>query len=152
GANHRVKALRAVFKWGAKKKGPDGRPYAPGNPAREVAYIKTGSTGHHTWRADEIRQFEDRHPIGTKARLALALLVFTGQRRSDITRMGRQHVRDGKLTFTQFKGRNRKPKHLKLPILPALQNIISLSPCGDLTFLVNDRGRPFDDKYFSNKF
>jgi integrase len=42
--------------------------------------------------------------------LALALLMFTGQRRSDIIRFGRQHVRSGKLTFTQHKGRNRKPK------------------------------------------
>jgi hypothetical protein len=38
---------------------------------------------------EEVRQFEDRHSIGTKARLALALLLFTGQRRSDITRFGR---------------------------------------------------------------
>jgi integrase len=72
---------------------------------------------------EEVRQFERRHPIGTKARLALALLLFTGQRRSDITRLGRQHVRDGKITFTQFKGRNRKPKRLILPIVPALQQV-----------------------------
>ncbi len=44
-----------------------------------------------------------------KARLALALLLFTGQRRSDITRLGRQHVRNGRLTFTQHKGRKRNP-------------------------------------------
>jgi integrase len=41
---------------------------------------------------EEVRQFERRYPIGTKARLALALLVFTGQRRSDIVRFGKQHV------------------------------------------------------------
>jgi len=31
--------------------------------------------------------------IASEARLAL--LLFTGQRRSDVTRFGRQHVRDG---------------------------------------------------------
>jgi integrase len=100
-----------------------------------------------------VRQFEERHPVGTKARLALALLLFTGQRRSDVTRFGRQHLRHGgKIAFTQFKGRNRKPKRLVLPILPALQKIIESSPCGEMTFLVNDLGRSFTDAGFGNKF
>jgi hypothetical protein len=51
----------------------------------------------------------------------------------------------GVLTFTQYKGRNRKPHKLTLPILPALQRIIDASPCGDLTFLVNEFGRPSTD-------
>ena len=145
-ANARVKAIRQVFKFGVRKK------FAPFNPARDVPYIRTGSAGYHTWTVDEVRQFEERHPIGTKARLALALLCFTGQRRSDIVRFGKQHAKGGKLTFTQHKGRNRKPKKLVLPILPALQSVIDASPCGDLTFLVNDLKRPFTDAGFGNKF
>jgi len=152
-ANNRMKAIRAVFKWGVRKKGSDGKPLAPGNPARDVPYLKSNNpSGYHTWSLDEVHQFEERHPIGTKARLALALFLCTGQRRSDITRLGRQHVRNGKLTFTQYKGRNRKPKRLTLPILPALQRIIDASPCGEMTFLVNDLGRPFTDAGFGNWF
>jgi integrase len=56
------------------------------------------------------------------------------------------------LTFTQYKGRNRKPHKLTLPILPALQTIIDASPCGDMTFLMNGLGRPFTDAGFGNKF
>ena len=153
GANNRVKAIRAVFKWAVRKKGPDGKSLASHNAGRDVPYLKSNNpSGYHTWTAEEVRQFEARHPIGTKARLALALLLFTGQRRSDITRLGRQHARDGKITFTQFKGRNHKPKRLVLPILPALQQVIDASPCGDLAFLVNDLGRPFTDPGFGNKF
>ena len=126
--------------------------YAPFNPAREVSYFKSGSEGFHTWTVDEVQQFEERHPIGTKARLALALLLYTGQRRSDVIRFGKQHAKRGKLTFTQYKGRNRKPHKLTLPILPALQKIIDASPCGDMTFLVNDLGSPFTDAGFGNKF
>jgi integrase len=151
-ANGRLKAIRQVFKWGVSKKSADGRPFAPSNPTRDVPYLKSGSTGFHSWTPDEVRQFEERHHIGTKARLALALLLFTGQRRSDITRLGRQHVRNGRLTFTQYKGRKRNPKQLTLPIIPALQRIIELSPCGELTFLVNDLGRPYTDAGFGNKF
>ena len=58
----------------------------------------------------------------------------------------------GKITFTQFKGRNRKPKRLVLPILPMLQKIIDASPCGEMTYLVNDLGRPFTDAGFGNWF
>ena len=145
-ANARLKAMRQVFKFGVKKK------LAPRNPARDVEYFKSGSAGFHTWTPEEVQQFEARHPVGTKARLSLALMLFTGQRRSDIIRFGKQHAKDGKLTFTQYKGRNRKPKRLTLPILPALQKIIDATPCGDLTFLVNEWGRPFTDAGFGNWF
>jgi len=145
-ANSRLKAMRQVFKWGLKKK------LAPSNPARDVEYFRSGSTGFHTWTPEEVQQFEGRHPVGSKARLALALLLFTGQRRSDIIRFGKQHAKGGKLTFTQHKGRNRKPKRLTLPILPALQRVIDGTACGDLTFLVNDWCRPFTDAGFGNKF
>jgi integrase len=152
-ANGRIKAIRAVFKWATRRKGPDGKPLVLSNPARDISYLKSNNpSGYHTWTLQEVRQFEDRHPIGGKARLALALLLFTGQRRSDITRLGRQHVGDGKIAFTQFKGRNRKPKHLVLPILPALQDVIDASQCGELAFLMNDLGRPFTDAGFGNKF
>lgn len=144
--NGRVKAMRQVFKWGVKKK------LAPSNPARDVESFKSGSTGFPMWTPEEVRQFEKHHPVGSKARLALALLLYTGQRRSDIVRFGKQHVKDGKLIFTQHKGRNRNPKKLILPILPALQQVIDGSPCGDLTFLVNDWNRPFTPDGFGNKF
>ena len=42
-------------------------------------------------------RFEAKHPIGSKARLALALLLYTGQRRGDVVRLGRQHIRNGVL-------------------------------------------------------
>src|SRR5438067_9812367 len=63
-ANARLKAIRQVFKFGVKKK------LAPSNPAREVEYFKSGSTGFHTWTPEEVQQFERRHPVGSKARLA----------------------------------------------------------------------------------
>ena len=119
GANNRLKAIRAVFKWATRKKGADGKPLASSNPARDVSYLKGNNPAvYHTWTLDEVRQFEERHPIGTKARLALGLLLFTGQRRSDITRLGRQHVRDAKITLTQFKGRNRKPTRTRVAHSP----------------------------------
>lgn len=152
-ANGRVKAIRGIFKWAVRKKGTDGKPLVSHNPARDVAYLKSNNpTGYHTWTSEEVRQFEECHPIGTKARLAFALLLYTGQRRSDVIRFGKQHIKHSALSFTQYKGRNRKPHKLILPILPVLQKIIEASPCGDMTYLVNELGRPFTDAGFGNWF
>ena len=146
--NARVKALRQVFGWAmAEDVGGIER-----NPAHEVSYLKGKPGGFHSWTVEEVEQFEARHPIGTKARLAMALLLYTGQRRSDVVLFGRQHVRDGWLRFTQRKNARNKPITLELPVLPTLQSIIDKSPTGDLTYLVNDFGRAFTGAGFGNKF
>jgi integrase len=62
------------------------------NPAREVKRVKYATDGWHTWTTDEVRQYEARHHIGTKARLALALLLYTGVRRSDLVTLGLTNV------------------------------------------------------------
>ena len=82
GSNMRLKALRALFKWAVEAK------EAPHNPAKEVAMVATNSDGYHTWTEDEIEQFEQRHAIGTKARIAMALMLYTTGRREDATRFG----------------------------------------------------------------
>jgi len=50
-----------------------------------------------------------------------------------VVRIGRQHVRDGWLKFTQQKNRNRKPVRTEIPILPELQQVIDASPAGSMT-------------------
>jgi integrase len=122
------------------------------NPALDVEYLKSGSRGYPTWTVEEVVRFQERFPIGTKARLALDLLLYTGQRRSDVVRFGPQHVSNGTLTFTQFKGRNRHPKTLTLPILPVLQATMDATPCGESAFLETEQGRPFTSNGFGNWF
>jgi integrase len=90
--------------------------------------------------------------VGTTARLAFALLLYTGQRRSDVVQFGRQHVRNGWMKFTQHKNRRSKPVTLEIPIVGELQRIIDGSTCGDLTFLVTRFRRAFSSAGFGNKF
>jgi integrase len=145
-ANSWLKAMKAMFQWAVEVD------LLETNPAKDVPRIKNVSDGFHTWTVDEVRKFEDRHPIGSNPRLALALLLYTGQRRSDVVLFGRQHVKDGWLKFTQFKNRNRKPVTLELPILPELQAIIDATPSNHLTFLATAYGRPFSAAGFGNRF
>lgn len=145
-ANNRLKAIRCVFAWGIENE------LVTSSPARDVKRLRTRADGYHTWTSEEIAQYERRHPVGTSARLALALLRYTGQRRADIVRLGRQHLRNGSLKFTQFKNRNRSPVQLELPILPELQRVLDASSTGEMTFLVTEYGRPFSAEGFGNRF
>ena len=147
-ANSRLKAVRRVFSWAID----DEIECVTTNPAKDVKYLSSGSAGFHTWTPEEVEQFEARHAIGTKARLAMALLAFTGVRRSDVVLLGRQHARAGWLKFTTHKGRNRKPIIIDIPILPELRDVIDACPTGDLTFLVTEYRKPFTAAGFGNWF
>jgi integrase len=145
-ANARIKAIRQVFAWGIEHE------HVLANPARDVPYLRGKPGGFHSWTIEEVEKFEAHHAVGSRARLALALLLYLGQRRSDIVRLGKQHVRAGALVFTQVKGRNRAPKRLELPILPELQQIINSTPTGDLSFLITQFGRPYTANGFGGWF
>jgi integrase len=145
-ANSLIKALRQVFTFAVSND------LASRNPAKDVPYLRSGSEGFHSWTIEEVRQYEKRHAVGTKARLALGLLLYTGQRRSDVVAFGRQHLKDGWLTFTQVKNRKRKPVTLSIPVRPELRAIIDATPSGNLTYLVTAFGKPFTANGFGNWF
>ncbi len=141
-ANSRVKILRRVFKWATENE------LMGSNPARDVPYLRVRTGGYHTLTEVEIQQFEHRWPIGTKERLAFALLRYLGVRRSDVVRLGKQHVKNGWLVFTTKKGGT----PLELPIPPELQRILDASPTGDLTFLMTEFGKPLTAAGFGGWF
>jgi integrase len=145
-ANNRVKAIRRMFAWAVEAE------LLISNPARDVAYRRRVTEGHHAWTEDEIKQFEARHRVGSKARLALGLLMYTGVRRSDVVLLGRQHVRNGWLKFTAQKGRNRKPVIVEIPVITALKQALEAGPTGELTFLMTEQGKPFTAAGFGNWF
>jgi integrase len=145
-ANNRRKYLSSMFGWAVE------HGLLRLNPAREVRRVRYATAGFHTWTVDEVRQYEQRHPIGTKARLALALLLFLGPRRGDVVTLGRQHERDGWLRFVPRKTRYKRLEPTEKPILPILADIIVRSPTGDLTYLVTEYGKPFTAAGFGNWF
>ena len=48
------------------------------NPARNVRKFVVNSEGYHSWTEDEVAAFEVRHLPGSKAHLALSLMLYTG--------------------------------------------------------------------------
>lgn len=146
-ANAWLKALRQIYAW-ALVVGHVDR-----NPAALVPYLRSRNPdGWHAWTLAEVEAFEAHWPIGTKERLALALMLYTGVRRSDAVKLGRQMVRDGWLEWAEAKGLERKPKHRAIPILPVLQTVIDATPSGHMTFIVAPGGHPYTPHGFGRWF
>jgi integrase len=119
------------------------------DPSVGIKLRSIKSDGHHTWADDEIQKYEKEHPVGTRARLALALLLCTGQRRGDVVRMGRQHVRDGVLSLRQQK----TGAQIDIPVVPDLQAALDAMPMTDqLAFLTTEAGQPFTAAGFGGWF
>ena len=145
-ANNRLKALRHLFDWAISQK------YSDKNPAREVRYLATSSEGIYTWTVEEVREYEACHPIGTKARLAMDLLLLTGVRKSHVVRLGRQFEKNERLNFVEVKDHIRKPKRRSIPILPSLRISIDACPSDHETYLVTAFGQSFTVNGFGNWF
>jgi integrase len=119
------------------------------DPLAGVKLVSIKSDGHHPWDPEECRMFEAGHAVGTRARLAFELLLQVGQSRCDVVRMGRQHVRNGKLALK----RQKTGVPFEVPVMEALQSAIDAMPAGDhLTFLVTAHGKPFSAAGFGNWF
>jgi integrase len=141
-ANNLLKALRVILNYAVSER------MIASNPALGVQRYRANRQGFHAWSEEEIEQFQTRHPIDTKAGLALALALHTGQRKADIIRMGWQHVRDNRISVRQQK----TGAVLAIPIHPELARVLAAAPKTNLTFLITERGAAFTPAGFGNWF
>jgi integrase len=142
-ARNFLDAMRGLFRWAVKAKLVKSDPTAGvDNPPRP----KTG--GFAVWSEDDIAVYEKRWPIGTRQRVWFDVLVYTGLRRGDAVRFGRQHIRNGIGTIKTEK----TDTEVTLPILPVLAETLAAGPCGDLTFIAGENGHPLTKESFGNLF
>ena len=143
-ANVFIKAMRSLFGWAVE------RGHAPSNPTIGVKLLagENDDVGFHAWTEDELARFEVRWPVGTRERLAFDILLYTGLRRGDAARLGRQHVRHGEFSLRTEK----TGAVVTRPVLAPLAASIAATPTGDLTFIVSSNGRPFVKEAFGNWF
>jgi integrase len=138
------KALLRLFAFAKKLK------WIADNPVAEAEKIGVSRIkGFHTWSEAEIAQYQAKHPLGTMARLALEIILWTGQRRSDARLFGPQHIVGTQAGFRASKGQN----DLILTVARDLRIAIDAMPrVGIKTFLITDYGKPFTKDGFGNKF
>jgi integrase len=99
------------------------------------------------WSAEHVAACEARWPIGTRQRVWLDVLLYTGLRRGDAVRLGEQHVKQGVATI--YTEKSKGEIEVSIPILPVLAATLKAGPCGDLAFIVGAKGRPFTKEGFS---
>lgn len=142
-ARNFLDAMRGLFKWAEAAEMVETNPTTgitnPGRP-------KSG--GFKAWSDDDVAAFEARWPAGTKERVWLHVLLYTGLRRGDAVRFGRQHVRDGVgMIRTEKTG-----TEVHITILPPLAETLATGPTGDLAFIVGADRKPLTKETFGNYF
>ncbi len=143
-ANNFLKAMRGLFAWAVEYK------HVKVDPTKGVTMLKGRNDrfGFHTWTEDEVARFEARWPVGTRERLAFDILLYTGLRRGDAVRLGRQHIRGNVIVMRTEK----TDEDVIVPVLEPLARSIAAARVGDLTLIVTERGMPFVKESFGNWF
>lgn len=98
-----------------------------------------------SWSDDEISRFEAKWPVGSKQRLAFALVLFTGQRRSDVHRMTWADIDGPSIRVVQQK----TSAKLTIPLHRELRAVLAAAPRDHVTILNTAYGRPFSVDGFS---
>ena len=141
-AVHFLQTMRGLFRWAVKVRLVRTDPTADiEDPVRKIKGIPI-------WSEEAIAAYEKRWPIGTRQRVWVDVLLYTGLRRGDAVQLGRQHVRNGVITLKTEK----TGIEVILPILPVLLKTLEAGPCGDLNFIAGENGRPLTKGSFGNAF
>lgn len=144
-ARHFIDAMRGLFAWAKEAQ------FVRTNPAAAVKYPgKKNKEGFPVWTEADVEAYEARWPLGTKERVWFAVLLYTGLRRGDAVRLGRQHVRDGIATLRTEKSQGQI--EVTIPLLPPLLEALAAGPTGDLAFICGASGKPLTKESFGNLF
>lgn len=144
-ARNFLDAMRGLFRWAQAAGHIKADPTAGvGNPKR-----KTGR-GFAAWSEADVAAYEARWAIGSKERVWLDVLIYTGLRRGDAVRLGWQHIKAGIATLQTEKSGEKIS--VTLPILPVLAKTLEAGPTGDLSLICGDRKMPLTKESFGNLF
>lgn len=136
-----LQAMRGLFNWAREAR------HLKTDPTAGIAYPQQPKNdGFPAWSEDDAARYEDYWPRGTRQRVWLDILVYTGLRRSDAVRLGPLHVRAGEIK-TEKTG-------ILVPvfILPELQHTLDAGPIGAATFITGSHGRAMTKESFGNSF
>jgi hypothetical protein len=141
-ARHFIETMRHFLKWAVESE------LIPADPTQGVASPKKSAGGFAAWDDSDCAAFEARWPVGTRERVAFAILRWTGLRRGDAARLSRAHVRDGVARLATEKTDERVTIRLDDDLL----SIIAAGPCGELNYIATIDRQPMTKESFGNLF
>jgi integrase len=144
-ARNFLETMRGLFAWAAEAD------LVKANPTDGIKGGRPkGGEGFPIWTEADVQKYEARWPVGTRERVAFDVLFYTGLRRGDACRLGRPHVKDGIARIATEKSGFEIWVAILLPA--QLQATLAAGPCGELTFIARNDGRPFTKESFGNWF
>lgn len=141
-ARHFVDTLHGMFKWAVKAQ------HVTADPTAGRAIQKPKTKGFPVWTEEELERFELRWPRGTRERVMFDVFIYTGLRRGDAARLGKQHIRHGVITIDTEKTGTR----VTIPVLPELEQTIAAGPTGELAIISSKKGQPIRKEVLGNLF
>jgi enterobacteria phage integrase len=136
-ANLTLKCLRTLLKFAIDNG------WRNDNPAAGLKQYRLGT--RHTWTDAELVAFEAYWPLGTRQRLAYALLLFTDQRVGDVVRMRLQDIVEGRINVVQEK----TGTELSIPIHPKLHEAMKAYPTKGMHLIGDQHGRAIKSQSLS---
>lgn len=144
-ARNFLDTMKGLFGWAKSRR------HVKIDPTKDVKPPKRRKTsGFAPWTAEDVVKYQKRWPIGTRQRVWLDVLLYTGLRRGDAALIGPPHVNNGVATIATEKSGLKVI--VSLPILDVLQTTLSAGPTGPATWIVSARNRPFVKEAFGNAF
>lgn len=142
-ANHYINVMRGLFRWAVSEG------HMASDPTEGVKGAKEPKTpGFEAWDEADIKAFKAKWPLGTREYVALAVVLGTGARRGDASKLGPAHLVDGGIGWTTEKTGTR----VRLPVIPELREALEKCPIGATTFITSSIGAPFVKAAFGNWF
>ncbi|HEX8553167.1 MAG TPA: tyrosine-type recombinase/integrase [Sphingomonas sp.] len=114
------------------------------DPIKDTSPPKADTVGYHRWTEDELAAFEAKHALGTKPRLAFALLLYSAQRSGDVRFITVDAIASGRIQLDQSKTSNA----VDVPVIAPLAEALAAGPIGKVTVLEARGGQPFTPKGF----
>lgn len=131
-ARHFVDTMRGMFKWAVTVE------HVSADPTAGKSVRKPKTRGFPEWTEEELDQYAARWPLGTRERVMWGVFCFSGLRRGDAARLGKQHIRNGVITIDTEKNNTR----VTIPVLPELAEILAAGPLGELSVIASKKGQP----------
>lgn len=114
------------------------------DPIKDTRAPKNETQGYHRWTEAELEAFEAAYPLGTKPRLAFALLLYGAQRSGDVRLMTHATIAADRIQLDQSK----TTTAIDIPVVPPLRDALAAGPLGKHLLLEARSGAPFTEKGF----
>jgi site-specific recombinase XerD len=141
-ARHFLDTMKGLYKWAIDAE------HVKIDPTAGKAVTKPKTKGFPVWEENEIIQFEQRWPRGTRERVMFDIYCYTGLRRGDAAALGRQHIKSGVISIDTEKTGTR----VTIPVLEVLQKTLDAGPTGDLAFIASAKGHRMTKESVGNAF